>query len=983
MVEPPTVIDNGGTLLATGLGANGQVLLFSDTSPGANAWATTNLTGLLGVTSTLTPALAIDPDGIVELVTRAANGHLFLTTQRFDGRTSWQSIDVTSASGGPLLIGKPVISVTSNGTSIFGRTAAGHLMQFLDTPSATRSWQALDVTTLAGGPILTSDPAVDEDPTSTQHHVTALGPLGSILEYADDNATLRFWSFRTFAVPSPVVGSPVIGDTASITTIAATLANHHLFTLSAKLNTPSSLWTSSDLSTSAGGGTTVTGKPVLATSGGHVEIVTRGNYSDYVSFDTDIRASSPIWRTLDVKASAAFSPASTALSGASIGGQFVFFAPGAMFTSTSGTGLYAVPQNATAKALNDGWPVLGDTGALGTPGAPYTGLANTGQDLLTGKAIAASGRPTTWLSFWTVSGPPTSASATAVSCRVTCATVGNYTDLKGSTLPYMVISGTSDRGTAISLPVPSGAPTDPSADVRGVSCGAQGSCSVVGSVLGTGGQRLPLYVTTVGQVATTRTVTLPVGASTSGPSVLTAVSCTSAALCVAVGTYADTVGRTQAMAVISRDGVPGTARQLAGPTGASTNPRTSPNGLDCSVALTCVAVGSFVDSGARTRPFVAFLNGDTATSVLPGTLPAGAAANPLASLTGISCGAAACTAVGQVRLASGLTQSMWTSLSGTGVGATTLITAPLLSAANPLVSLRGVSCLTTTCTAVGSALDAHGHHLPITVSIVGGQARRASFTAVPAGGAADPLSTLAGVSCTSVTLCRAVGPYTNGNGTQLPFVISAASLSQVASLGVLPATSGAANPPAAFYQASLLAGRAVGTILASYPKQGLALQPQFVIFDPEGYPDNHSGLDGPPGALSSAKWASALQGWADGLHQLNPGTHVGVYLDQYEYATYGIAQLSLPAFLAVAWSVHYTVSPQTSKLTITAPPVPPKKLVSGPNIAGVISFNDFCPSEWSKPGDFANQVSMFGKAPWNGTYNTLQFIQATQYCPPR
>ncbi|MEI6701324.1 MAG: hypothetical protein WCL38_06190, partial [Actinomycetota bacterium] len=356
LVEPPSVIDSGGTLLATGLGANGQVYLVSDASPGTTAWSTTNLTGLLGVTSTISPAVAIDPDGIVEVVTRAANGHLILTTQRFDGRTSWQSIDVTSASGGPLLIGKPVVSVTTNGTSIFGRTAAGHLMQFLDTPTATRSWQVIDVTALAGGPVLTSDPAVDEDPTSTQHHVTALGPLGSILEYADDNATLRFWSFRSFPVPSPVVGSPVIGDTASITTIAATLANHHLFVLSARVNTPSSLWTSTDLSTSTSGGTTISGKPVLATSAGHVEIVARGNYSDYVSFDADIRTSPPVWRTLDVKASAAFSPATTALSGASVGGQFVFFATGAMFTSTTGTGLYAVPQNATAKALNDGWP---------------------------------------------------------------------------------------------------------------------------------------------------------------------------------------------------------------------------------------------------------------------------------------------------------------------------------------------------------------------------------------------------------------------------------------------------------------------------------------------------------------------------------------------------------------------------------------------------------------------------------------------------
>lgn len=222
----------------------------------------------------------------------------------------------------------------------------------------------------------------------------------------------------------------------------------------------------------------------------------------------------------------------------------------------------------------------------------------------------------------------------------------------------------------------------------------------------------------------------------------------------------------------------------------------------------------------------------------------------------------------------------------------------------------------------------------------------------------------------------------DANGTNQALVVAGTPRVNVAQLSVLPTGAGAANPPGAFYEASLLAGKAVGAILASYPRQGLNLQPNFVIFDPEGYPDNHSGLDGPPGPVSSAKWASALSGWADGLHQFNPGTHVGVYMDQSEYGTYNIAKLPLPAFLAVAWGVRYSTNAQ-GKLTITSPPTPPKKIVSGPNIAGIISFNDFCPSEWGRAGDYANQVSMFSKAPWNGTYNTLQFILPTQYCAPR
>jgi hypothetical protein len=279
-------------------------------------------------------------------------------------------------------------------------------------------------------------------------------------------------------------------------------------------------------------------------------------------------------------------------------------------------------------------------------------------------------------------------------------------------------------------------------------------------------------------------------------------------------------------------------------------------------------------------------------------------------------------------------------------------------------------------------LDGQLHSRAVLIAIVGGVIGKAAFSNLPSAAGRDPSATLQSLSCVSGSKCRGVGQFTDVNGTNQAFVVAGTPSANVAQLSVLPIGAGAANPPEAFYEASLLAGKAVGTILASYPRQGLNLQPNFVIYDPEGYPDNHSGLDGPPGPVNSAKWASALSGWADGLHQLNPGTHVGVYMDQAEYGTYNIAKLPLPAFLAVAWGVRYTTSAQ-GKLTITSPPTPPRKIVSGPNIAGIISFNDFCPSEWGRAGDYANQVSMFSKAPWNGTYNTLQFILPTQYCAPR
>jgi hypothetical protein len=981
-VDPPSVIDAGGTVLAAGLTTNGQVMVLTAPSATATSWSSTNLTQAIGLTSVVTPDIAVDQSGVPELVTRSSDGHLIVTVQQFTGRSAWQQFDVTKLSGGPVTTGRPSLTVTSSGTAIFSRTAAGHVISFVDTDSATRPWQAVDVTALSGGPIIVTDPVADVEQGSGQHQVAGISVLGTVVEFADDNATLRFWSSRTFPVPSLVTGGPAIACTKGATTIVVTLANHHLLALSGPLNTVSSLWDATDLSTSATGGTTVAGRPTMASDGTTIEVLARSDYSDYLSFDVDMSQPSPTWRALDVKASAAFSPASTTLSGAAVGGQFLVFATGAMFTSTPGTGLYAVPQGSLARALSDGWPVIGDTGALGSVGAPYTGLANSGQDLLTGKAIAASGRPATWLSFWTVSGPPIAAELSAIACPSTCVSVGTATETDGATMPFVVTSSSDGRGVASWLPIPTGSAADPQATVTSLSCASATTCTVVGSALSSAGRRLPLWITMSPSSNTARFLSVPANAASNPLATLSGVSCTAQAVCVAVGAFTDALGRTNGMAVATRAGTPGVAKTLTTPVGASVNPRLVPRALTCTSGQTCLAVGSFVDSGGRQRPFIANIAADTATSMQPGTLAPLAASNPQASYTGISCGPSTCAVVGTTTMSSGAVLATATSVSGGVPGATTAIAAPSGAALNPSFSLLAVSCPTATCIAAGSALDGAFHQRAVLVAIVGGTVGKPTFASLPSGQAKNPQASLNAISCVSASQCRAVGGSSDVNGTPQGLAVVGTPSSHQAQVSTLPLGAGAANPPEAFYQASLLAGRAVGAILASYPSQGLNLQPNFVIFDPEGYPDNHSGLDGPPGPISSAKWASALSGWADGLHQVNPGTHVGVYMDQAEYGTYNIAKLPLPAFLAVAWGVKYTTNAQ-GKLTITQPPTPPKKIVSGPNIAGIISFNDFCPSEWGRTGDYANQVSMFSKAPWNGTYNTLQFISATQYCAPR
>ena len=57
--------------------------------------------------------------------------------------------------------------------------------------------------------------------------------------------------------------------------------------------------------------------------------------------------------------------------------------------------------------------------------------------------------------------------------------------------------------------------------------------------------------------------------------------------------------------------------------------------------------------------------------------------------------------------------------------------------------------------------------------------------------------------------------------------------------------------PSTYYNHGFAAGAWVATQIDQYRGLGVGLKPDWVIFDPEGYPDNHSGLDAPGGSSTA------------------------------------------------------------------------------------------------------------------------------------
>ena len=178
----------------------------------------------------------------------------------------------------------------------------------------------------------------------------------------------------------------------------------------------------------------------------------------------------------------------------------------------------------------------------------------------------------------------------------------------------------------------------------------------------------------------------------------------------------------------------------------------------------------------------------------------------------------------------------------------------------------------------------------------------------------------------------------------------------------------ATQNPSSYYSHGFLAGQWVAQQIDQYHLHGVNIKPNWVILDPEGFPDNHSALDAPAGASPAtlaryaSYWSAMLSGWSTGITDVDPTLHPGVYTEQSEYRNYGLANSTLPVFEALAFGGGGPVRIAGS---------------NGSNILGYIAFNATC----TPTSTLRTQEQTLLNRPWAGRFNTLQF-NAGVYCAP-
>ncbi len=223
---------------------------------------------------------------------------------------------------------------------------------------------------------------------------------------------------------------------------------------------------------------------------------------------------------------------------------------------------------------------------------------------------------------------------------------------------------------------------------------------------------------------------------------LNAVSCSSPRTCTAVGVFDNIPGR--GTLAERWDGTSWSIQASANPAGALTAVLF---GVSCPAATFCVAVGNYQNRTGRHTMFAEAWNGSS-WSVLPAPPPAGARRS---FLNGVSCtSATACTAVGSYQTRSGKHVTLAERWNGS-----TWSRQPTPNPASPPRSaLAAVSCTSATaCTAVGSsAVDNFGSNSRTLAERWNGTTW--SIQPTPNGPAGNFLT---GVSCPAPAACIAVG----------------------------------------------------------------------------------------------------------------------------------------------------------------------------------------------------------------------------------
>jgi hypothetical protein len=360
--------------------------------------------------------------------------------------------------------------------------------------------------------------------------------------------------------------------------------------------------------------------------------------------------------------------------------------------------------------------------------------------------------------------------ATSCAAAGSCTAGGDY-QMPGRPLEPMVAAQSQGRWRSVPLALPTDAARQPYAQVNGIACRSPGNCVAVGDYEYGRSSNLQAFIATESGGVWARAVAprLPANAASPASAQLEAVACTSDGTCEAVGSYQDSSGAAQTMALArSAAGTWHQAAEVPSPPGAATNPDAFMTGMACTGPGSCVAVGNYSVSASRFAAMGAVESRGVWHRAVQIAVPRDAIPATFTSITSISCPTAgSCLGVGEYAVSATQSRAMAVTESRGRFGRAVPITAvPRAAGPHPSTYLLSVSCEPSgTCLAVGGGRNKSGHSVAMYMIRSAGR-WQAAFLAQPSGATTgkSQLSALYSVSCTGREHCTTVGYYHDRSG---------------------------------------------------------------------------------------------------------------------------------------------------------------------------------------------------------------------------
>ena len=367
--------------------------------------------------------------------------------------------------------------------------------------------------------------------------------------------------------------------------------------------------------------------------------------------------------------------------------------------------------------------------------------------------------------------PSTGLFATACTSAENCVAGGDFQDPGKPVEPVVATQSRGHWSPGVRIHLPLNAAAQPYAEVNGIACLSAGNCVAVGDYEYGRSNSFQAFIAAEFHGIWRRAFAprLP-GDSLNPPSAqLDAVTCVHGS-CEAVGSYRDSSGNVQTMALAKPPaGSWRPAAEVASPPGAAANPDAFMTGISCTSPGSCVAVGNYSVSSTRFAAMGAVESRGAWHRATQIAAPRDAVPSTFTAISSISCPATGpCLGVGEYAISATQSRAMSvTESNGRFAGATAITAVPKGTSPRPSTYLLGVSCTSARiCLAAGGARNTAGHSVAMYMTFWHGRWRAELLTPPPgAGTGAHQLSALYSVSCTGKDECTAVGYYHDQAGT--------------------------------------------------------------------------------------------------------------------------------------------------------------------------------------------------------------------------